>query len=80
MPNPILQMLSKQNRDNQNTPTNLISQIKGLMNGSPAALFAMMMQNNPEFAKFVQENKGKTPEQIAKQYGIDMNTVRTILK
>ena len=73
-------MLSKQNRDNQNMPANLISQIKGLVNGSPAALFSMMMQNNPEFAKFVQENKGKTPEQIAKQYGIDMDTVRTILK
>ena len=38
-------------------------------------LFENMMRNNPQFAKFVSDNKGKSPEQIAKENGIDYQSV-----
>lgn len=63
--NPILQNL----RTNGNTMNGL----KGLLSGDKNALYNQMLQNNPQFAQFVKENQGKTPEQVAQAYGIDIN-------
>ena len=60
-PNPLMQRLS---------------QIRGMLNGDPNVMYQQMMQSNPQFAEFVRANKGKTPDQIAKENGIDMAQVR----
>lgn len=31
-----------------------------------------MMRNNPQFAQFMEANKGKTPQQVAQENGIDL--------
>ena len=71
--NPILSML-------QSSSGNLlsrISQIKDMLEGkNPDAVFNEMMQNNPDFRKFVESNRGKSPEQIARENGIDPTILR----
>lgn len=48
---------------------NLLSQLLSIKN--PDAFYQKMIVNNPQFAKFIEDNKGKTPEQIAKENGVD---------
>lgn len=43
------------------------------------AVFNNLMKNNPQFAKFVEDNKGKTPEQIAQENNIDMSIVKRLM-
>ena len=66
--NPILSML-------QNSGGNLLSQIssiKNMLEGKNAdELYNNMLQNNPQFKAFVEQNKGKSIEQIAKENGIN---------
>lgn len=40
---------------------------------NPQDAFQNMMQSNPRFAEFVNANKGKTPEQVAREHGIDLS-------
>lgn len=51
-----------------------------LKKGNPDAVFNQMMQSNPQFRQFVAENKGKSGEQIASEYGIDLNTLKMLMK
>lgn len=71
--NPILSML-------QNSNGNLLSQIaqiKNMLDGkNPDAVFNELMKNNPQFRNFIESNRGKSPEDIARENGIDP----TILK
>ena len=48
---------------------NLLSQLLSIKN--PDAFYQKMIVSNPQFAKFIEDNKGKTPEQIAKENGVD---------
>lgn len=65
----------------QNNPLAMISQIKQMMNGQNPQAFARMLANkNPQFAQFLQENKGKSPEQIARENGIDISQIRKFMK
>lgn len=45
----------------------------------PDALYERMMRTNPQFKDFVEQNKGKSTEDIAKSYGIDIRLVNSIL-
>lgn len=57
------------------------SQLSWLMNmvrGNPQGL-ANMVQSNPKFNEFVANNKGKSVEQIARENGLDMNMVRSLI-
>lgn len=64
--NPMLQNL------NRNNPTNQIMQIKKMLSGKdPNILYQQMMQNNPDFASFVNANRGKSPQQIAIENGLN---------
>lgn len=40
--------------------------------GNPEIVFENMYKTNPNFKKFIDENKNNTPEQIAKKYGIPL--------
>lgn len=43
-----------------------------MMSGmTPDQAVGRLMQTNPKFAQFVNENRGKTPAQIAQEHGID---------
>lgn len=61
--NPIAQALLQKN--------NNVNQIASLLNGNSEEVYQNLMRNNPQFAQFVNANKGKTPEQIAQAYGIN---------
>ena len=63
MQNPILQMLSNGNQNSENQN----------------AVIQKLMQNNPQFAQFMRDNRGKSPEQIAKEHGIDINYLNSFL-
>lgn len=36
-------------------------------------MMRMMMKINPQFRQFVEQNRGKTPEQIAQEHGISLD-------
>lgn len=67
-----------------NNPMNKMGQVANLMKmlrtGNPEQIAQQMMQNNPQFRKFVEANRGKTPQQVANKYGIDLNAIMGQLK
>ena len=49
-----------------------IVQIKNMLEGKNTdEVFDDMMKNNPQFRQFVEANKGKSVEQIARENGIN---------
>ena len=69
--NPILQQMMPKN--------NMLNQLRGLkqmLGGNPQAMYDKMLRENPQFKSFVEANQNKSPEQIAKDYGIDFNQIR----
>lgn len=73
--NPLLGMM------NNNPMMNNVNAIKSLMYcRNPQDVMQMMLKNDPRFSKFVNENKGLSPEQIAQKYGIDFEHVRQMMK
>ena len=67
--NPILSML--QNSDSGDLLSQIV-QIKNMLSGkNPDDLYNQMMENNPQFRQFIEANKGKSVEQIAKENGIN---------
>jgi len=53
--------------------------IRQMMGGNPQAFYQQMMQTNPQFAAFVRDNQGKSPEQIAQEHGIDFSMVQKFM-
>lgn len=57
-----------------------VQNIMGMMKGqNPDAVVNMMMQRNPQFAQFMRQHQGHTPEQVAAQYGLDYNQIRAMM-
>ena len=54
------------------------SWLMNMVRGNPQGL-ANMVQSNPKFNEFVANNKGKSVEQIARENGLDMNMVRSLI-
>lgn len=75
--NPILQALNTAKPNHMN---NVMGLVNALKNGNPQYMFNQLMQSNPQFKQFVEQNKGKSPEQIAKENGLDLNTINSFLK
>ena len=82
----MLDMLSgaSQQATPQNNPLAMMGQLKqmvGMIRGQdPRQVAQLMAQRNPQFAKFLRQNQGKSPEQIAADYGIDMSLVRDLMR
>lgn len=74
MVNPILQML------NQRSPMNNIMGLVNAVKGNPQGMFNNMMQTNPQFRKFINDTRGKSVDQIAQEYGVDMSLLNNLLK
>lgn len=66
-----------------NNPMNKMGQVANLMKmlrtGNPDQIAQQMMQNNPQFRQFVEANRGKTPEQVAREHGIDLNQIKSMM-
>ena len=59
-----------------NDMSSRIDSLRQMVGGNPDAFMQRMMQTNPQFAEFVNANRNKTPEQIAADYGLDINPLR----
>ena len=66
MENPIIQMIHRQNE---------ISRI--LRN--PNEVYEEMMNSNPDFREFVEKNKNKSIQQIASDYNVDPNLLKSFI-
>lgn len=59
---------------------NIFGIAKMIKSGNPEQIAMNLMQRNPQFKQFVEENKGKTPEQVARENGIDFNQIMGMMK
>lgn len=64
--NPIMNLLQP-----DTGPQNIFRLLSSGVN--PEILFSRLVQTNPQFKTFMEQNKGKTPEQVAKENGIDLS-------
>lgn len=72
--NPLLGMMNNPMLQNMNV-------IKSLMScRNPQDVMQMMIRNDPRFSKFINDNKGLSPEKIAQKYGIDFEQVKQMMK
>ena len=69
--NPLMQAMNGAN----NPMNNIQSVINMLKSGNPKQIAMNMMNQNPRFRQFMEQNKGKTPEQVARENGIDLNEI-----
>lgn len=60
---------------------NNLNQMMGLIQGiqNPANFAQNLMNQNPNFRQFVEQNKNKSVDQIAKENGIDLSQFAGIL-
>lgn len=63
---------SKYSIDNMNSVVNIVKMIKS---GDPEQIAKNMIQQNPRFKEFIEANKGKTPEQVAEENGINLKQI-----
>lgn len=77
MANPILQKMMGSQLNND---INNISKIKNMFGGNPNIAMNQMMNNNPQFRQFVNDNRGLSVNQIAQKYGVDMNKLNQLLR
>lgn len=73
--NPLMMAMNGSN----NKMAQAMQVMKMLRSGNPEQIAQQMMQNNPQFRQFVEQNKGKTPEQVAKEHGIDLNQFKNMM-
>lgn len=73
--NPLMMAMQGSN----NKMAQAMQAMKVLRSGNPEQIAQQMMQNNPQFRQFVEQNKGKTPEQVAKEHGIDLSQFKTMM-
>lgn len=50
-----------------------------MLKGDTSAMVSQLAQSNPQFAQFVAQNQGKTPEEAFKAYGYDFSEVMSII-
>lgn len=58
---------------------NLAGVVSALRHNDPQSLMESMARSNPQFAQFVSDNRGKSPEQIARERGIDLDSIRKMI-
>lgn len=75
--NPLFQAMSGGMTGGNNQIATLMQMLRG---GNPKQIAQQMMQSNPQFRQFMERNKGKSPEQVAKENGIDLGSFMSQLK
>ena len=77
--NPLMASMGPMN--NMRQMMQMVNGIKQMMNGqNPDTVMKLFAQKNPQFAQFLRDNHGKSPQQIAQDYGLDWNMVQVFLK
>ena len=77
--NPLMESMGPMN--NMRQMMQMVNGIKQMMNGqNPDTVMKLFAQKNPQFAQFLRDNQGKSPQQIAQDYGLDWNMVQNFLK
>ena len=77
--NPLMASMGPMN--NMRQMMQMVNGIKQMMNGqNPDTVMNLFAQKNPQFAQFLRDNQGKSPQQIAQDYGIDWGMVQGFLK
>lgn len=56
-----------------------MAQLRSMMQGDPSALISNLARSNPQFAQFLAQNQGRTPEEAFKAYGYDFQQVMNII-
>lgn len=56
-----------------------MAQLRSMLQGDTSALVSSLSQSNPQFAQFVAQNRGRTPEEAFKAYGYDFSQVMSII-
>lgn len=74
--NPLMNAMNMGNGMNNG----LVNIVRLLKSGNPEQIAQQMMQKNPKFKQFIESNKGKTPEQVAKENGVDLSQFYSLLK
>lgn len=77
--NPLMQMMGPQT-PRQNGGNDLMQIARMLKSGNPEQIAQNLMQRNPEFRRFVESNRGKTPEQVARENGIDFGQIAGMMR
>lgn len=73
--NPLMQMMGGAPSAHTGGMGNLGSVMQMLRSGNPEQIAQNLMQSNPQFKAFMEANKGKTPEQVAKEHGMDLGQI-----
>ena len=77
--NPLMASMGTMN--NMRQMMQMVNGVKKMMNGqNPDTVMKLFAQKNPQFAQFLRDNQGKSPQQIAQDYGLDWNMVQGFLK
>ena len=77
--NPLMASIGPMN--NMRQMMQMVNGIKQMMNGQNLdTVMKLFAQKNPQFAQFLRDNQGKSPQQIAQDYGLDWNMVQNFLK
>lgn len=74
--NPLFQAMSGGMTGGNNQIATLMQMLRV---GNPEQIAQQMMQSNPQFRQFMEQNKGKTPEQVAKENGIDLSQFKGMM-
>lgn len=77
--NPLMQAMTGR-RDPVGEMSKLAGLMRSLRNGNPEQTAALMIQHNPQFRKFMETNKGKSPEQVAREHGVDFSEIATLFR
>ena len=72
MSNPLIQIMGSGSSNSSPGLGNLGNIVRMLQSGNPEQIASSLMQRNPQFKAFMDANRGKTPEQFAKEHGIDL--------
>lgn len=75
MSNPLMQMMGGAPAAQTSGMGNLGSLMQMLRSGNPEQIAQNLMQSNPQFKAFMEANKGKTPEQVAREHGMDLGQI-----
>lgn len=75
--NPLMQSMGGQAVGNLSQIAGIVQMLKS---GNPEQIAQNLMQQNPRFKAFVEANKGKTPEQVARENGVDFSQIMGMIR
>ena len=77
--NPLMASMGQMN--NMRQMMQMVNGIKQMLDGkNQDPVMKLFAQKNPQFAQFLRDNQGKSPQQIAQEYGLDWSMIQGFLK